>query len=563
MRKIIDGLWDTRNLGNVNDNFEQLFDDIDSTRKNLINEVWDKLKDSNEIKMEEPVPSYADLPSDDAEKTLRVVEDEQKVYVRTDGKWIEFSPIDLDPYGPIKNDLAKDLEDINEAKDAAVSEIQSFNPINHSSWQKSKLTEDDGTVLQLTNIDFNNLQDSVSSTGTYYIENATGSPSVNHGYLEAQVKDGNNMRVLFSPNDGTNHVIVRKLVNGKWGEWENESSKLERLFGLTTLGVNLYVSNSKGNDDSGDGSKNKPYKTIQKAFDSIPKVIDKRWTVNIEPGNYNEEAYLTGVIGGAIYVRSDTTVKPDVMDNIDVRVKALNFFDVIGYVHIEDVGTYGGEINRKAFILFSRCIYGSVSRCRMDRSIGDKYTMYWDGSYGSFGTSYMDNQDICVQVQNGSTVRIEHSIRAGSNNGLALRSENGLIFKRGDTAWIDKAATPEYTENGGQIYEDYVWETLPLANGWAVESGLPLRVKKINRDFAFLYGWVNKSALDTTKISGLPTKYRPLHTQRNSVVVTGTAANQDALPILDIKADGTIVLVNTGSVPSNNGLAINITYPLR
>src|SRR5699024_9874437 len=148
----------------------------------------------------------------------------------------------------------------------------------------------------------------------------------------------------------------------------NIGNREERVYGLSQSPVNIYV-NKTGTLD-GDGSQSNPFNSIQKAFDSIPKIIDKRYTVWIAPGEYNEEAYLTGVIGGTIFVRS--TEPPENVDNINVRVKALNFYDIMGYVHIEDMGTYGGDLNRKAFILFSRCIYGSVSRCRMDRTMPGK-----------------------------------------------------------------------------------------------------------------------------------------------------------------------------------------------
>src|SRR5699024_8187001 len=231
----------------------------------------------------------------------------------------------------------------------------------------------------------------------------------------------------------------------------NLGSKVESLYGLSDAPVNIYVSNSKGLID-GDGTKNKPFNSIQKAFNSIPKVIDKRYTVYIEPGDYDEEAYLTGVIGGTIFVRS--TEPPESIENINVRVKALNFYDVMGYVHIEDMGTYGGEISRKAFILFSRCIYGSVSRCRMDRTIPGKITLYWDGSFGSLGTSHIENQELVIQSHNGSTVRIDSNTTSGTGNGVALYSLNGFIFKSGANDWINSAATPEKKEIDGQIYTD-------------------------------------------------------------------------------------------------------------
>src|SRR5699024_278380 len=82
----------------------------------------------------------------------------------------------------------------------------------------------------------------------------------------------------------------------------NIGNRVERVYGLSQSPVNIYV-NKTGTLD-GDGSQSNPFNSIQKAFDSIPKIIDKRYTVWIAPGEYNEEAYLTGVIGGTIFVRS-------------------------------------------------------------------------------------------------------------------------------------------------------------------------------------------------------------------------------------------------------------------
>lgn len=338
------------------------------------------------------------------------------------------------------------------------------------------------------------------------------------------------------------------------------SSKMDKIYGLSQSPVFIYV--SKLGTDSGNGTKTNPYNSIQKAFDSIPKIIDKRYTVMIEPGDYEEEAYLTGVIGGTIFVRS--TESPDDVKNINVRVKALNFYDIVGYVHIEDMGTLGGEISRKAFILFSRCIYGSISRCCMDRKVPNKITLYWDGSYGSLGTSFLSNQDLCIQSQNGSTVRVDDTTTSGEGNVIALYSLNGFIFKSGRNSWINNASIPEKKEIGGKIYgsTNNEWNDLEYKNGWSTNSGVPLRYKEKGDDFIFIYGWVNKVPLDTTIIATLPIGSRPINTQRHFVTVTGTADIQTSPPILEIRSNGDIRLVNVGNVPPNNGLAINITIPI-
>lgn len=363
----------------------------------------------------------------------------------------------------------------------------------------------------------------------------------------------------FTYEDFTNEQI-EELREPIKEDVVNIDSRVKKIHGLSTTAINIYV--DKTGTDNGNGTQSNPFNSIQKAFDSIPKIIDKRYTVWIAPGEYEEEAYLTGVIGGTIFVRS--TEPPETVDNINVRVKALNFYDIMGYVHIEDMGTFGGEMTRKAFIMFSRCIYGSVSRCRMDRTIPGKITLYWDGSFGSLGTSHLSNQELCIQSQNGSTVRIDDNTTSGTGNVVALYSLNGFIFKSGPNNWIQSASIPEKKEIGGQIYSDKTeWNTLTYLNGWATQSGVALKYKKISDDLVFLYGWVNKQPLDLTTIATLPVGVRPVNTQRNLVTVTGTAVIQDAPPVLTINSNGEIKLVNVGTVPPNNGIAINLIYPIK
>ena len=62
----------------------------------------------------------------------------------------------------------------------------------------------------------------------------------------------------------------------------------------------IYVSTS-GNDASGDGSASYPYKTIQKAINSIPKDLNNREiTINIASGTYSENVEASGFSGGTL-----------------------------------------------------------------------------------------------------------------------------------------------------------------------------------------------------------------------------------------------------------------------
>lgn len=86
-----------------------------------------------------------------------------------------------------------------------------------------------------------------------------------------------------------------KTVSGI-GSFVSELETIGYLKGNQTI----YVATS-GNDASGDGSESYPYKTIQKAIDSIPKdLCGNEITINIASGTYAEEVVISGYHGGSL-----------------------------------------------------------------------------------------------------------------------------------------------------------------------------------------------------------------------------------------------------------------------
>lgn len=93
--------------------------------------------------------------------------------------------------------------------------------------------------------------------------------------------------------------------------------------------INLYVSN-RGNDNN-DGSEEKPYKTIQKAIDSLPLNLKYNVTINIEGGVYNEDIKIQGFsnIGGFIRLVGDTETSTNVTVN-SITVRYTTYIKILG-----------------------------------------------------------------------------------------------------------------------------------------------------------------------------------------------------------------------------------------
>ena len=227
--------------------------------------------------------------------------------------------------------------------------------------------------------------------------------------------------------------------------------------GSPSTAVNIYVSAATGNDSTGDGSSSAPYLTIQKAFNSIPKVINQDYYVNIEAGTYNEEARLQGITGSAVVVQKWGTAPTNATTSTGVLVKALGFYDINGRIVCQHItSTSASTVAQRAILLFSRVNYATVSLNNLASNAKSNTpaipSIEWDGSGGSANSNHFSNQQTCLYIRNGSRIRIDstnsHSGTA-SNYGVWVAAAEA--FWNGSNTWTASATTPIKAEYSGDI----------------------------------------------------------------------------------------------------------------
>ena len=130
-RKEITTPLDLKNMDNHNYNYDELYSLIDETDRRISEDMWEEIKDANTMKMLKPVQTAADLPdlasllpSEEADKSLITVIDEQRVYGFVKGEWQPFSEIDLDPFEPFKDELAAIVAAYEEQIQNITTEVQ-------------------------------------------------------------------------------------------------------------------------------------------------------------------------------------------------------------------------------------------------------------------------------------------------------------------------------------------------------------------------------------------------------------------------------------------------------
>ena len=206
---------------------------------------------------------------------------------------------------------------------------------------------------------------------------------------------------------------------------------------VLTQDVTVYVTKS-GNDSSGEGTSAKPYLTVQKALDSIPKNLGGYVaTVHIGPGTYDEELFIENFHGGRVTLTGATTTTVTFTKQITIRDCYVHFeyFKVImsgAYVYV----TQGGKF-----------------------FLGDSVTMTCNGGqYGVFArynAKVSLGGDIIVNNTTGAAVRVGacsdmyvHNI-SGTGNKVAFYGAGGYI--RYNISTIE-ATTVQTTVTGGRVY---------------------------------------------------------------------------------------------------------------
>lgn len=199
----------------------------------------------------------------------------------------------------------------------------------------------------------------------------------------------------------------------------------------------IYVSTS-GNDASGDGSANNPFKTIQHAVDSISKdIANREITIDIASGTYSEEILVSGFYGGVLKIKfgSETTI-----GNITINDSCV-ILQGTGLTIAASGKQYGIYCNR-----------GSNVICQVTRLtiIGAVYGIYvlYGSMFSELYTTTIKSCTYAVAALRAATIYLGTLDGEKNNNGI--QSSGGVVFAT--TISSTMASTLYSTLNGGRIY---------------------------------------------------------------------------------------------------------------
>ena len=314
------------------------------------------------------------------------------------------------------------------------------------------------------------------------------------------------------PGKDVNPEDVKGIVNT---QIKPVSDILDKVYIDEKSIVKIYV-RKNGSDSTGDGSTSNPFQTIQKAVDTIPKIINQDYEIKVGKGSYDEQVVVKGISGCAVWIsREDGIVDPSVTSP-EVKVTSITFFDCNGYCRVNSVEQFNASKVSRAFIRFSRVTYGTVHGCKMDDSTITTRTLEWDGAGGGVNNCYFNNQKECVTSMNGSKIRVDSTNKHGDTlSSKALISQAADIYCSGDVAWINKTTTPLTMLQGGNINRDVETIELALSENWKHYSdSYKARARKFGDGTVRLDGIITGGNVGKGKIAFvLPSNFKPIQNQ--------------------------------------------------
>ena len=226
----------------------------------------------------------------------------------------------------------------------------------------------------------------------------------------------------------------------KYGDTTVGASLSERVR-KSTVSITYYV-NTTGSDSNDGLTSGTAFKTIQKAIDSLPQIINHTVIINVASGTYNEILNTIGFDGrGTIDINGGTT-----------NVNAVNY--IVNQINVKyctiPVTITGITANIATDHAFK--FYGN-NYAKLISCVSTSTASSYNGIYcGGGGTVYVNN---CVTsnkvtgiVASQGAILLSDS-NGGNTNTLGIASYYGATITKNGTQ--PSGTTNEVTGNGGVI----------------------------------------------------------------------------------------------------------------
>lgn len=152
--------------------------------------------------------------------------------------------------------------------------------INTLTWQKTPLTNDNGTTISVYDLDFNNPTEKITKTGFYYLYSSRNFPTgvSSNGVLYATFVSDDYIKFIYSPYKSNNLYIRTKNGSDNWLDW----SRIEEPSDTGWIDLQLINGAIPGTESTITGGFRNAYRIIKE--NGITKKMLRINATNIQHG---------------------------------------------------------------------------------------------------------------------------------------------------------------------------------------------------------------------------------------------------------------------------------------
>ena len=252
-------------------------------------------------------------------------------------------------------------------------------------------------------------------------------------------------RVKLIPVRGQTDTYDMTRADSPVNEGTPLNKKLfDQLVQGLTESVTVYVSGSTGNDTTGTGASNAPFKTVQAAIDSIPKYLRGfHVQIDIANGTYEERVVIDGFYGGRLTLgvsgRTVTLRGVTVNSSAVVRLYISNITYSANFAGALLYAGNGSIVNILGPITLNG---GGASVSGIGTDHGSEIVA------GSITVAILNCAAACVNAVGASAVSF-YNVEGVGNTATGLRAERGATISYATKNLT--ASVGDYTASGGRI----------------------------------------------------------------------------------------------------------------
>lgn len=239
-------------------------------------------------------------------------------------------------------------------------------------------------------------------------------------------------------------------------ELDQLNSSVQQIIGGYNEPIDIYVSKN-GSDQTGDGTEEKPYATIQTAVNTIPLITTAPITIWIDDGAYLEDVVINGLSYRSLMIKpiNDISSINPLTSDLPVRVRSLATTTCVGYTQISGiqiVDTVNAPIDpsgNRYGIMNEQSGYMAINKCKFSentKSLG--YNAIYVGGVSKlnmYGNTTFINQDVALRVRLMSEALAGLT---GSGNNIGIKCEDATVRGTASTVF---ATTPTSISGNGLI----------------------------------------------------------------------------------------------------------------